>query len=95
MELKPGKNYKIYFEDREERSIEEFVFSSEDLLHAIITCGMPRYYLTPACLDKRKYELFYKINAIQCALDERPDPADPDTSCLVLSEKLHYLDPSE
>ena len=95
MELKPKKNYKIYLENCERQTIKELIFSAEDLLHAIITCGMPEYYLTPQNLSRRKYELFYKINLIQCALDELPDPDDPDKALLVLSENLRYLDPSE
>ena len=39
----------------------ELEFTNKELLHAVITCGMPLQRLTPAWFSKRKSELLYKI----------------------------------
>lgn len=103
MDLFTKKKYVIYFDyescdDVKYRDLrsKELTFCTDDLLHAIVTCGMPIYYCrTRSAVIRRKDELVYKIAAIQFALDEQPDPKDSSRNVLVLSDRLRYLDPSE
>lgn len=102
MKLLPGKIYRVHFDydscdttKYRDLAANELIFTSEELLHAVITCGMPQYYLTDSVNVRRKDELLYKISILQCALDEQPDPSDPRRNILVFSENLRYLDPSE
>lgn len=66
----------------------ELEFTNKELLHAVITCGMPVQRLTPAYFSKRKTELLYKIFLIETALDTEGDR-------LKKSRKIAYLDSSE
>lgn len=102
MKLSPGKTYIMHFDFDSCNTSKyplltsnELIFTSDELIHAIITCGMPRYYLTNSALNERIPELLYKINVIECALEEEADTTDPTRSILVLSKKLKYLDQSE
>lgn len=66
----------------------ELEFTNKELLHAVITCGMPIQRLTPAYFSKRKSELLYKIFLVETALDTESDR-------LKKSKKIAYLDSSE
>ena len=66
----------------------ELEFSNKELLHAVITCGMPLQRLTPAWFSKRKSELLYKIFLVETALDTEGDR-------LKKSKNIAYLDSSE
>lgn len=66
----------------------ELEFTNKELLHAVITCGMPVQRLTPAYFSKRKSELLYKIFLVETALDTTGDR-------LKKSKKIAYLDSSE
>lgn len=47
----------------------ELEFSNKELLHAIITCGMPIQRLTAAYPEKRRLEVLYKLFLVETALD--------------------------
>ena len=66
----------------------ELGFTSRELPHAVLTCGMPVQRLTPAYFSKRKAELLYKIFLVEAALDTEGDR-------LKKSKKIAYLDSSE
>lgn len=66
----------------------ELEFTNRELLHAVITCGMPLQRLTPAYFSKRRTELLYKIFLVETALDTEGDR-------LKKSRKIAYLDSSE
>lgn len=66
----------------------ELEFSNKELLHAIITCGMPIQRLSEAYVEKRKMEILYKIFLVETALDAEGDR-------LKKSPRTMYLDSSE
>ena len=47
----------------------ELEFSNKELLHAIITCGMPIQRLTAAYPEKRRLEVLYKLFLVETALE--------------------------
>ena len=70
------------------RSGVELRFTNYELLHAIITCGMPMQRLTPAAVRTRSMELLYKIFLVETALEAGGDR-------LQKSKRTAYLDSSE
>lgn len=66
----------------------ELEFTNRELLHAIITCGMPMQRLTPVYMGKRKAEILYKIFLVEAALEAEGDR-------LKKSGRTMYLDSSE
>jgi hypothetical protein len=66
----------------------ELEFSGRELLHAVITCGMPIQRLTPAYMNTRKMEILYKIFLVETALEAEGDR-------LQKSKSTAYLDSSE
>ena len=66
----------------------ELEFSNKELLHAIITCGMPIQRLTAAYPEKRRLEFLYKLFLVETALDTEGDR-------LKKARKIAYLDSSE
>ena len=66
----------------------ELEFSNKELLHAIITCGMPIQRLTAAYPEKRRLEVLYKLFLVETALDTEGDR-------LKKARKIAYLDSSE
>lgn len=66
----------------------ELEFSNKELLHAILTCGMPIQRLSQAYVEKRKMEILYKIFLVETALDVEGDR-------LKKSSRTMYLDSSE
>lgn len=66
----------------------EFTFSNKELLHAILTCGMPIQRLTQAYFGKRKMEVLYKIFLVETALEEKGEHLKKSTQTM-------YLDSSE
>ena len=66
----------------------ELEFTNKELLHAVITCGMPLQRLTPAWFSKRKSELPYKTFPV-----ETPLATEGDT--LKKSKNIAYLHSSE
>ena len=51
----------------------ELVFSNRELLHSVITCGMPVQRITASFLSKKKLELTYKMFLVETALDIEGD----------------------
>lgn len=66
----------------------ELEFSNQELLHAVITCGMPIQRLTPASMNTRKMEILYKMFLVETALDVKGDR-------LQKARRTAYLDSSE
>lgn len=66
----------------------ELEFTNRELLHAIVTCGMPMQRLTPAYTDKRKAEILYKVFLVEAALEAEGER-------LKKSGRIMYLDSSE
>lgn len=66
----------------------ELEFSNKELLHAIITCGMPIQRMTAAFPEKKRLELLYKLFLVETALDTEGDR-------LKKAKKIAYLDSSE
>lgn len=66
----------------------ELEFTNRELIHAIITCGMPIQRLTPQYTDKRKSEIIYKMFLVEAALEAEGDR-------LKKSGRTMYLDSSE
>ena len=66
----------------------ELEFSNKELLHAIVTCGMPIQRLTAAFPEKKRLELLYKLFLVETALDTEGDR-------LKKAKKIAYLDSSE
>lgn len=66
----------------------ELEFSNKELLHAILTCGMPIQRLSGAFMEKRRMEILYKIFLVETALDAEGDR-------LKKSPRTMYLDSSE
>lgn len=102
MDLSLRKKYVIYFnyescDDVKFKALcpKELTFCTEDLIHAVITCGMPSFYCHARAISRRKSELDYKMAAIQFALDEQPDTKDSTRNVLVLSDRLRDLDSTE
>lgn len=66
----------------------ELEFTNKELLHAVITCGMPIQRLTPAYMNTRKMEILYKMFLVETALEVKGDR-------LQKSRRTAYLDSSE
>lgn len=66
----------------------ELEFSNKELLHAVVTCGMPIQRLTAAFPEKKRLELLYKIFLVETALDTEGDR-------MKKAKKIAYLDSSE
>ena len=66
----------------------ELEFTNKELLHAIVTCGMPIQRLTAAFPEKKRFESLYKLFLVETALDAEGDR-------LKKSKKIAYLDSSE
>lgn len=66
----------------------ELEFLNKELLHAIITCGMPVQRLTAAYPEKRRLEVLYKLFLVETALETEGDR-------LKKSRKIAYMDSSE
>lgn len=64
--------------------------SIEELVKAIITCGMPSYYLTTSITSLRKNEILYKVFAILSMIS-----VEKEGEYIRLSEDVKYLDSSE
>ena len=94
MHLTEEKTYSIslVIEDENETGLGsetiELEFTNKELLHAILTCGMPIQRLSQAYIDKRKMEILYKIFLVETALDEEGDR-------LKKSPRTMYLDSAE
>lgn len=66
----------------------ELEFSNKELLHAVITCGMPVQRMTAAYFSKKKLELTYKLFLVETALDTEGDR-------IKKAKRIAYLDSSE
>lgn len=66
----------------------ELEFTNKELLHAMITCGMPIQRLTAAFSEKKRLEFLYKLFLVETALDAEGDR-------LKKAKKTAYLDSSE
>ena len=95
MILTEEKTYTISLEKEENDSENgltgntiELEFSNKELLHEIITCGMPVQRLTAAYPEKKRLEMLYKMFLVETALDTEGDR-------LKKSKKTAYLDSSE
>ncbi|MDO4322150.1 MAG: hypothetical protein Q4C61_06450 [Lachnospiraceae bacterium] len=66
----------------------ELEFTNKELLHAVITCGMPIQRLRPAYMNTRRAEILYKIFLVETALEVKGDR-------LQKSRRTAYLDSSE
>ena len=66
----------------------ELEFTNKELLHAMITCGMPIQRLTAAFPEKKRLEFLYKLFLVETALDAEGDR-------LKKAKKTAYLDSSE
>lgn len=66
----------------------ELEFTNKELLHAMITCGMPVQRLTVAFPEKKRLEFLYKLFLVETALDAEGDR-------LKKAKKTAYLDSSE
>lgn len=94
MILTEDKTYSIslVIEDENETGLGsetvELEFTNKELLHAILTCGMPMQRLSQAYIDKRRMEILYKIFLVETALDTEGDR-------LKKSPRTMYLDSSE
>lgn len=51
----------------------ELEFTNKELLHAIVTCGMPIQRLTAAFPEKKRFEFLYKLFLVETALDAEGD----------------------
>mgnify|MGYP003202980578 FL=1 len=76
MILTEEKNYTISLEKEESDSENgltgntiELEFYNKELLHEIITCGMPVQRLTVAYPEKKRLEMLYKMFVVEMALD--------------------------
>ena len=57
----------------------ELEFTNKELLHAIVTCGMPIQRLTAAFPEKKRFEFLYKLFLVETALDaEAPEKIKED-----------------
>lgn len=66
----------------------ELNFTNKELLHAILTCGLPIQRLTPGYPEKRKMEVMQKIFLVETALEKSGEHLKKSTSTM-------YLDSSE
>ena len=66
----------------------ELAFTNKELLHAILTCGLPIQRMTVLFPEKRKLEAIYKLFQVENALDTEGDR-------LRKSKSIAYLDSSE
>lgn len=66
----------------------ELTFTNKELIHAIITCGLPIQRLTRAFDKKRSSEILYKTLVVETALEESGDHLKKSADTL-------YLDSSE
>ncbi|MBH1940963.1 hypothetical protein I5677_08680 [Mobilitalea sibirica] len=66
----------------------EIEVTGKEILHAIITCGMPVQYLNKTIESHRINEIIFKFFVINSALEE-------DSGYLVKSDKVKYLETSE
>lgn len=66
----------------------ELEFTNKELLHAILTCGMPIQRLTAAFPEKKRLEVLYKLFLVEQALETEGDR-------LKKSKRIAYLDSSE
>ena len=66
----------------------ELEFSNRELIHAVITCGMPVQRLTAVYPEKRRLEVLYKLFLVETALETEGDR-------LKKAKKTAYLDSSE
>lgn len=66
----------------------ELEFTNKELLHAMVTCGMPIQRLTAAFPEKKRLEFLYKLFLVETALDAEGDR-------LKKAKKTAYLDSSE
>lgn len=66
----------------------ELEFTNKELLHAILTCGMPIQRLTTAFPEKKRLEVLYKLFLVESALETEGDR-------LKKSKRIAYLDSSE
>ena len=80
MILTEEKTYTISLEKEENDSENgltgntiELEFSNKELLHEIITCGMPVQRLTAAYPEKKRLEMLYKMFLVETALDTEGD----------------------
>lgn len=68
--------------------IVEFTFSNKELLHAILTCGMPMQRLSYAYMGKRQIEISQKIFVVETALEAQGEYLKKSTQTM-------YLDSAE
>lgn len=95
MQLTINRTYKMYVETLDfdnaifpRKEVVELEFSNLELLHAIVTCGMPIQHLTPSSVERRRMELLNKCWLVEMALEV-------DGEYLKRSERTYFLDPSE
>lgn len=71
----------------------ELEFSNKELLHSIITCGMPIQRLTALYPEKRRMEVIYKLFLVETALETEGDRLKKAKSCLsgFFGEKCDFL----
>lgn len=67
----------------------ELKFRGYELYDAVITCGMPSFYLLKQTIKKRSYEIAYKIFLLNTILES------DDKDYLIFSNKVKYLDSTE
>lgn len=66
----------------------ELEFSNKELLHAVLTCGMPVQRMTAGFFSKKRLELIYKLFLTETALDTEGDR-------IKKAKRIAYLDSSE
>ncbi len=66
----------------------ELEFSNKELLHAVVTCGMPIQRMTAGFFSKKRLELTYKLFLAETALDTEGDR-------IKKAKRIAYLDSSE
>ena len=72
----------------------ELEFSNRELLHSIITCGMPIQRLTTLYPEKRRMEVIYKLFLVETALETEGDrlkKAEKDRLSGFFGEKCNFL----
>lgn len=62
----------------------------EEFIKAVITCGMPMYYLTPGITYSRRNEITYKLYALLTLLE-----FDSKNKYIKIRKEIKYLDASE
>lgn len=68
----------------------DYEITMEDFIKAIITCGMPMYYLTPTITRSRLNEINYKMYALFTLIE-----FDSTSKYIKLRKEIKYLDASE